>query len=394
MNVYLLTLLLAAAIALATTLGLQALSRAGTLAVAGEWADRYVGRLLPLDRRAGPAGRPKIGGLAVFLAFAVTPFLASALSSEASELFSPKSRTFLGFLGACALVFAIGLVDDWRAMSFKQKFVGQVAAAGAVFAAGYRIDSVSFPWGPEISLGYAAFFATVLWVVFFTNAINLVDGKDGVAVGVSILAAATLAQIASHSEHPTVALLLVGLAGAGLGFLVFNLPPASSMLGDSGALLLGFVIGSLSIRGATGVTESVFISVPIVALGFPILDTLLAFTRRVLDRRHPFLRDVDHIHHRLEVEVGLGPRAILAVLYGLTVLFSAGAILLHYVDHFLMELAVFGALIFLVGGIMTRLGYAVSLWNSDRLLWLRRRLVAVEEQARVEPAGEQVKPSD
>lgn len=394
MNVYLLTLLLAAAIALAATLGLQALSRAGALAVAGEWADHYIGRLLPLDRRAGPAGRLKIGGLAVFLAFAVTPFLASALSSEASELFSPKSRTFLGFLGACALVFAIGLVDDCRAMSFKQKFVGQVAAAGAVFAAGYRIDSVSFPWGPEISLGYAAFFATVVWVVFFTNAINLVDGKDGVAVGVSILAAATLAQIASHSEHPTVALLLVGLAGAGLGFLVFNLPPASSMLGDSGALLLGFVIGALSIRGATGVTESVFISVPIVALGFPILDTLLAFTRRVLDRRHPFLRDVDHIHHRLEVEVGLGPRAILAVLYGLTVLFSAGAILLHYVDHFLMELAVFGSLIFLVGGIMTRLGYAVSLWNSDRLLWLRRRLVVVEEHARVEPAGEQVKPSD
>lgn len=390
MNVYLLTLLLAAAIALATTLGLQALSRAGALAVAGEWADRYIGRLVPLDRRAGPVARPKIGGLAVFLAFAVTPFLASALSSEASELFSPKSRTFLGFLGACSLVFAIGLVDDWRAMSFKQKFVGQVAAAGAVFAAGYRIDSVSFPWGPEIDLGYAAIFATIVWVVFFTNAINLVDGKDGVAVGVSILVAATLAQIASHSEHPTVALLLVGLAGAGLGFLLFNLPPASSMLGDSGALLLGFVIGSLSIRGATGVTDSVFISVPIVALGFPILDTLLAFTRRVLDRRHPFLRDVDHIHHRLEVEVGLGPRGILAVLYGLTALFSAGAILLHYVDNFLAEMAVFGALIFLVGGILTRLGYAVSLWNSHRLLWLRRRLVAVEERARVEP----LEPSD
>jgi hypothetical protein len=104
----------------------------------------------------------------------------------------------------------------------------------------------------------------------------------------------------------------------------------------------------------------------------------------------PFLRDADHIHHRLEVEVGLGPRGILAVLYGLTVLFSGGAILLHYVDHFLMELAVFGGLVFLVGAILTRLGYAVSLWNSHRLLWLRRRLAPVEP---ARPGG-QVEPSD
>ena len=368
MNVYLLTLVLAAAIALAATVLLQALSARHVLAG-------------PFTRNA--IHRPKLGGVAVFLAFAITPFVASAISPEAEELFAPKSGRFLGFLGACSLVFVTGLFDDWRVASWQQKLVGQVGAGVAVYAAGYRIEELAFPWGSAIDLGWLAPLATIAWVVFFTNAINLVDGKDGVAVGVSILAAATLAQVASHSEHPTVALLLVAMAGGGLGFLPFNLPPASSILGDSGALLMGFVLGSLSIRGATGVSDAVFISVPIVALGFPILDTILAAGRRALNRSHPFQGDSDHIHHRLEV-LGLGPRGILAVLYGLSVLFSGAAIVLHYVDYFPMETAIFGALVALVAVVLTRLGYAVSLWNSHSVVWLRRKASILEAEAPAE----------
>jgi UDP-GlcNAc:undecaprenyl-phosphate GlcNAc-1-phosphate transferase len=247
-----------------------------------------------------------------------------------------------------------------------------------VYAAGYEIDQVGLPWGPELGLGIFSPVVTVLWIIFFTNAINLVDGRDGVALGVAILAAATLAQVAANAEHPTVALLLVAIAGAGLGLLPFNLPPASAYVGDSGAYLLGFILGSLSIRAATGSTEGVFIAVPVVALGFPVLDTTLAVVRRILDRRHPLLGDEDHIHHRLE-EAGFGPRGLLVVIYAVSAFFAGGAILLHYVHIFAFEMAVVGGTAIVVAVTLTKLGYVLSLWNSESVVWLRRRLRWADE---------------
>ena len=365
LDVYLITLALAVGLGLTATLALLAASR--TVRLVGFF---HEGR--------GISERPRWGGVAIFLTFALTPFIASAVSGKASELFSPKSGDFLAFLGACGLIFAVGFVDDWKVLGWRPKLLAQVAAASAVYAAGYSIDEIGLPWGPEFALGPMAPVATVLWIVFFTNAINLVDGRDGVAVGVSILAAATLAQVAANADHPTVALLLVAMAGAGLGLLPSNLPPASVYLGDSGALLLGFILGSLSIRAATGASDAVFVAVPVVALGFPILDTLLAVLRRGLDQRHPLLGDQDHIHHRLEV-AGFGPRGLLVVLYAVSALFSGAAILLHHLQVFALEVAVLVGTALLVAAILTRLGYLLSLWNSASVVWLRRRLHWVDE---------------
>ena len=365
MNVYLLTLLLAAGIALTTAITLEVYSH--RMRVPG---------VFRVDHGAGE--RPCWGGVAVFVAFAVTPFVASALSSKASEFFSPKSGDFLGFLAAAALIFAVGLVDDWRALGYKPKLAVQVVAASAVYAAGYSIDKIALPWGPEITLGFMAPVLTVLWIVFFTNAINLIDGRDGVASGVAVLAAVPLAYIAADSQHPTVAIFLVAIAGAGLGFIPFNLPPATSYLGDSGALLIGFLLGSLSIRAATGVTEAFFFAVPVVALGFPILDTVLAALRRALDRKHPFGRDADHIHNRLE-NAGFGPRGLLIVIYGISMLFSGAAIVMHGLEIFVVELGIllgFAAVLTLV---LAKLGYLVTLWNSHSIVWLRRRLTFQSE---------------
>ena len=373
MNVYLLTLLLAGGMTLLAAVVLQAASH--RLRVPG---------VFRVDHGAGE--RPCWGGVAIFLAFAITPFIASALSDKASEFFSPKSRDFAGFLGAAALIFAVGLVDDWKALGYKPKLVAQVVAAAAVYAAGYSIDRLAFPWGAEIELGFMAPVLTVIWIVFFTNAINLIDGRDGVATGVSVFAAVSLAYIASSTEHPTVAILLVAMAGAGLGFIPFNLPPATSYLGDSGALLLGFLLGSLSIRAATGVTEAFFFSVPVVALGFPILDTVLAAFRRVLDRRHPFGRDVDHVHNRLE-KAGFGPRGLLMVVYGISLLLSGAAILLHGVDVLWVHGAVLVGFAVVVAILLTKLGYVVTLWNSKGVVWLRRRLMFTASPKPLDSSG-------
>jgi UDP-GlcNAc:undecaprenyl-phosphate GlcNAc-1-phosphate transferase len=357
LDTYLLALGLALAIALLAGIALHALCR--TVRV----------RAL-FGATRGPSEKPRWGGTSIFLAFAVAPFLASAVSPEASHLFTPKIGDFLGFLGACTLVFAIGLFDDWKVTTWKQKLLGQVAAASAVYAAGYRIDSFGLPWGPNVDLWFLGPVVTVLWVLFFTNSINLIDGRDGVAGGVTVFAAVALAQVASHGEHTTVALLLMALTGGVLGFLLFNLPPATAYLGDSGALLLGFVLGSLSIRASTGPTESIFVAVPLVALGFPLLDTALAVVRRAADARHPLVGDLDHIHHRLE-RAGLGPRGLLATVYVLSGLFSGAAVILHYVDSVVVEAALFLALLALVGVILTTLGYLLSLWNSAAAVRLR-----------------------
>jgi UDP-GlcNAc:undecaprenyl-phosphate/decaprenyl-phosphate GlcNAc-1-phosphate transferase len=364
LDVYLITLTLAVGIGLLATVGLLLVSR--TVRFSGLFHGR------------GIQERPRWGGIAIFLGLALTPFIAATFSEDASRLFSPKSTDFVQFLLACALVSAVGFIDDIFLLSWRPKLLSHVAAASAVYAAGYSIDTIGLPWGPQLELGYLAPVLTVLWIVFFTNAINLIDGRDGVSAGVAILAAVTLAQIAANTEHPTVALLLVALAGAGLGMLPFNLPPASVYVGDSGAYLLGFVLGALSIRAATGTSDAVFVAVPIVALGFPILDTVLAAVRRMLDHRHPFRGDEDHIHHRLEV-AGFGPRGLLLVIYLVAVLFSAGALALHYVHHFALETMVLLATLLLVSVILTKLGYVLSLWNSASMLWLRRRLNWIDE---------------
>lgn len=355
-------------ITLALAVGLALFASAACVGVL-----RALGQVSFLRRTIGAGERTRWGGAVVFLTFALVPFIASAISDQAAEFFAPKSAHFVEFLLACTLVFAIGFVDDIRALPWKTKLLGQVAAASAVYAAGYSIDSVGLPWGGDFALGPMAPVVTVLWIIFFTNAINLIDGRDGVAAGVAVLAAAALAQVAASAGHPTVALLLIAAAGAGLGLLPFNLPPASVYLGDSGALLLGFILGSLSIRASTGVSDAVFIAVPIVALGFPIADTLLAVVRRALDHRHPLLGDLDHIHHRLEV-AGFGPRGLVVVIYAVSALFAGGALLLHHVRIFPAEVAVLLGTVVIVGVILTKLGYLLSLWNSASLVWLREQL--------------------
>lgn len=366
LDIYLITLAIALAVGLVLTLALLAVSRTT--------------RFTALFDVRGPDEKPRWGGLVFLGTFAISPFLAAAVSDHASEFFTPRAGSFMGFVAAVTLVFLVGFLDDIRLASPGLRSLVELVAATAVYAAGYRIDDIGFPVGPEIHLGWFGYFVTIAWIWAITNAFNIIDGRDGVALGVAIFAAVTLAVVAGHSSHPTVALLLVALVGAGLGFLPFNLPPASAYVGDSGAYVLGFVIGTLSIRAATGPTDAVFVAVPIIALGFPLLDFGFAAFRRILDGRHPMIGDLDHIHNRLEAS-GAGPRGLLAIIYSFAAMFSLGAILLHYVDSTYLEAAVFVGLVALVGGILFKLGYLVTVWNSQSIVWLRQRVFAPEPQS-------------
>ncbi len=370
LDIYLLTLALSIGIGFLMTVLLLALSRTE--------------RFLSLFHVRGALEKPRWGGVVFITTFALTPFIASAISSHASEFVSPKSGSFLGLLAAAALVFLVGFFDDVKLASPIVRSLVFLAGGIAAYIAGYRIDDVGLPWGPSIHLGWAGVVITAMWIYAMTNAINFIDGRDGVSVGVGVFACVTMAQIAAHAAHPTVALLLVALAGAGLGFLPFNLPPASAYVGDSGAYVMGFILGTLSIRAATGPTDQVFIAVPLVALGYPILDLVLAPTRRLLQHRHPMIGDEDHIHHRLEA-YGAGPRGTLFVIYSLAALFSLGAILLHYFDQTWMEASVLAALAMIVGATLLRLGYILTLWNSRSIVWLRQRVFAPDEGGQPSP---------
>lgn len=328
----------------------------------------------------GMAERPRWGGVVLLAAFAITPFVASAISSRAADFFSPKSGSFLGLLAATSLVFLVGFLDDVRLTSPLARLAVFAAGGIAAYWAGYRMDDIGLPWGPTLHLGYAGLIVTVVWVMAMTNAVNWVDGRDGVAIGVAIFACVTMAEISAHASHPTVALLLVAMVGAGLGFLPFNLPPASLYVGDSGAYVLGFVLATLSVRASTGPSGAIFIAVPVVALGYPIMDLCLGTVRRLLQHQHPMTGDEDHIHHRLEA-LGAGPRGMLVIIYGLAAIFSAGAILLHYLDNTLLEGIVFAVLIGIVTMTLLKLGYVVTIWNSHSIVWLRQRVFAPEQNA-------------
>jgi len=334
---------------------------------------------LPLRALARPAeariGRRRVGGLAVFAGLLVALLLATLVSSDLADLIDADGKETAGLLGAALMILLVGLLDDLREMNFKAKFVVQAAAAGLAYLVGYRIEDVSMPWGASFSLEWAAPIVTILWLVFLTNAVNLIDGKDGLAAGVAIIAALPLALIAHNVDRPLVAIEFVALAGACAGFLPLNLPTASRLLGDSGALLVGFLLAALAIEGSTGVTNSMFVSVPIVALGFPILDTLLAFTRRIIDLRHPFLGDLDHIQHRLE-GTGLSDGGVLFALYGLCLLFAGAALTIHFVEavvaEFLAFFAYFAAILLVIFG----LGYARSMWRATAMQSMRGLLAA------------------
>ncbi len=297
---------------------------------------------LPGGRKQHRAPVPRIGGVAVFVGFAVALAFGAAVAGRLYPL--PKFDVYWSGFGAAAVgILLLGLVDDVRGISFGWKFAGQIAAAGFIWLCGFRIESILNPVGSgPLHLGWMSLPVTVLWVVGVTNAVNLIDGLDGLASGVALITTVSVAVVGAYRGALGVTVVGVALAGSLVGFLRFNFNPARIFLGDCGSMFLGFVLAVSAVRGSQKGPVVVAIVFPFLVLGLPILDTGFAFLRRLYwvarigvrsgrplvyvarNIQRVFLPDRGHIHHRL-IGVGLSHRAAVVVLYGVgVVLATAG----------------------------------------------------------------------
>ena len=263
---------------------------------------------IPKDnRRMHDHPIPRMGGLAIALGF-----LLSAL------LFVPITEQMRGMLLGSIIILVLGIFDDIYSLKAWFKFIVQIVAAVVAVATGSIIDCVSNPnifsanlyW----ELGWLAYPVTVIWIVAITNAVNLIDGLDGLACGVSTISSMTLLVIALLvSEGPT-AVLMGALAGGCIGFLPYNLNPAKIFMGDTGSTFLGFMLGTVSVIGLFKLYAMISFIVPFIILGFPIFDTVSAFTRRILKGQNPMKADRSHTHHKL-IDMGMNQKQAVATLY-------------------------------------------------------------------------------
>lgn len=263
---------------------------------------------------------PRMGGLAIFLGF-----LLSVL------LFVPMSRPLEGVLLGSVIIVATGAVDDVVSLKAWVKLLLQIAAACVAVYYGVRIEVLGnlniFSSNDYVTLASWSVPITVLWIVGITNSVNLIDGLDGLAVGVSTISSLTMLVIALLVADSSVAVVLAALVGACIGFMPYNLNPAKIFMGDTGSLLLGYVLATMSVLGLFKFYALVSFAVPVLAIAVPLFDTIFAFFRRLIHGQNPMHPDRGHFHHRL-IDMGLSQKQAVAVLYTISAILGLAAVVI------------------------------------------------------------------
>jgi UDP-GlcNAc:undecaprenyl-phosphate GlcNAc-1-phosphate transferase len=316
---------------------------------------------------------PRLGGIAIVIGFLAPLSALLVVDSGVGQTFRGHPELITAVFAGGIAIALLGLWDDFRGADALLKFTIQFAVAGAVFASGLRIESIANPFGAPISLGYLALPFTVLWIVGVINAMNLIDGLDGLAGGVAFFVVATNFVLAIARGEVLLCLFMAALGGALIGFLVFNSHPASIFMGDTGSMFLGFVLATISIKTSAKSGTAVAMLVPILALGLPIMDTLLAVVRRTLLGRRIFSSDKEHIHHRLMSRLSLTHRDAVLLLYGLNCLFAMTALAMAYANSAQGAMLLVGVAI-VVFALMRKLGY-LSFHRVSEVSGMRRRNV-------------------
>ena len=260
---------------------------------------------------------PLIGGLGIFISFAVSCLL----------FVSVLDKQLIGMLLGMLVIVAVGIVDDLRNLPPLVKLAGEIVAALIPLAFGTTINSFVFAGATFFFPAWVSYPLTLIWIVAITNAVNLIDGLDGLACGVSVISSLCLTLSAIISGTNDVALLAFLLAGACVGFLPYNVNPAKIFMGDTGALMLGYALATISVVGVFKFNAVVSFLVPFLILGIPFSDTVTSIIRRILHHQSPFQADRGHLHHKL-VDMGFSPRASVLIMYAISALLGIVAVML------------------------------------------------------------------
>lgn len=278
---------------------------------------------IPTDaRRMHKKPIPRIGGLAIFAGFLV----ATLVFCEAS------AQLYAIWIGGAILVI-LGILDDIFRLPALIKLVVQLCVAGIAVSFGILIEHISL-FGTQIDFGYFSIPITIIWIVGLSNAINLIDGLDGLSCGVSAITSVSIFMVMLITGDYTAALITAILTGACLGFLPYNRNPAKIFMGDTGALFLGYTLSIISVQGLFKLHTMLSFLVPLSIFALPIFDTLIAIIRRVAHKQSPFHPDRGHFHHKL-VDMGFSHREAVKILYAVCGLM--GLVAVTYTDAMFQE---------------------------------------------------------
>jgi UDP-GlcNAc:undecaprenyl-phosphate GlcNAc-1-phosphate transferase len=292
------------------------------------FCQRYKLLDVPLDgRRVHTIAIPRLGGLALYFSclagLSMLPFLDNLLTQTLSGF----KAEFLTLFVPATLVLLLGGYDDLRGANAVVKFAGLGLIATLFYAMGGRIDALSIPFLGSAQLPpLLSYVITIVWLVGITNAFNLIDGLDGLAAGTALFSSLVILGVSISQERTLMIVVSLVLCGSLVGFLRYNFNPASIFLGDSGSLFIGFVLAALSVLGTQKATTAVAVVAPILAFGFPVVDTAMTMARRLVSRKPVFQGDNEHVHHMLLAR-GWSQRRAVLVLYGVCALFGLAALI-------------------------------------------------------------------
>ncbi|MBI2932596.1 MAG: undecaprenyl/decaprenyl-phosphate alpha-N-acetylglucosaminyl 1-phosphate transferase [Planctomycetes bacterium] len=345
------------------------------------WFARRIGAIdRPGRRKIHDHPIPRLGGLAIAGAFYAVFIALWCLDLVMGRAALDHYTHWTMRLLSCALpIIVLGFVDDLRPLPAALKFGLEVLAAIVVIFV-FRFTEVQVPLVGVIPAGIWTNILLVLWIVGVTNAINLTDGLDGLAAGIGGLAALAVCAMATLSDNLDTAIAAAILGGACLGFLRHNFHPAKIFMGDTGSLFIGFLLAVISVEGTQKRTLGVALALPILMLGVPIIDTLIAIFRRTLLGRSPMAPDRNHLHHLL-LRLGLTQRKVVLLLYGVTALLGAFASALTFASSRLVG-AVFLVFLLLAALVYRQFGYSLRPYLARRRNWRTEARKAAEQLER------------